>query len=80
MCKDAVTQWNGRVLIVAHVKELLEQSVEKLQDICPMVKVGVYSAGLGRRDTEHDVIVGGVQSIYDKAESLGRFDLMLIDE
>ena len=80
ICKDAVTQWNGRVLIVAHVKELLEQSVEKLQAICPMVKVGVYSAGLGRRDTEHDVIVGGVQSIYDKAESLGRFDLMLADE
>jgi DNA repair protein RadD len=80
ICKDAVQQWNGRVLIVAHVKELLEQSVEKLQAICPLVPVGVYSAGLGSRDTTHPVIVAGVQSVYEKAEELGRFDLLLIDE
>ncbi|MCX5683387.1 MAG: DEAD/DEAH box helicase family protein, partial [Planctomycetota bacterium] len=30
MCRDAVEKWNGRVLILAHVKELLEQAVEKL--------------------------------------------------
>ena len=23
MCRDAVTRWNGRVLVLAHVKELL---------------------------------------------------------
>ena len=26
ICRDAVTQWGGRVLILAHVKELLEQA------------------------------------------------------
>jgi len=31
ICKDAVSLWNGRVLILAHVKELLEQSADKLQ-------------------------------------------------
>ncbi|NLF33248.1 MAG: hypothetical protein GX591_20475, partial [Planctomycetes bacterium] len=30
ICRDAVTQWNGRVLVLAHVKELLEQAVDKL--------------------------------------------------
>ncbi len=30
LCKDAVLQWNGRVLILAHVKELLEQAADKL--------------------------------------------------
>ena len=30
MCRDAVDRWQGRVLIVAHVKELLEQSVNHL--------------------------------------------------
>jgi DNA repair protein RadD len=80
ICKDAVQQWNGRVLIAAHVKELLEQSVEKLQAVCPLVPVGVYSAGLKRRDTSHPVIVGGIQSIFDKADDLGHFDLLLIDE
>ncbi|MGC9455859.1 MAG: DNA N-6-adenine-methyltransferase [Phycisphaerae bacterium] len=28
ICRDAVGRWNGRVLILAHVKELLEQAVD----------------------------------------------------
>ncbi len=39
ICRDAVTQWNGRVLILAHVKELLEQTAEKLRSVCPESKV-----------------------------------------
>ena len=46
ICKDAVTQWGGRVLVLAHVKELLQQAADKLQAICPELKFGVYSAGL----------------------------------
>jgi len=30
ICKEAVGRWNGRVLILAHVKELLEQTVARL--------------------------------------------------
>jgi DNA repair protein RadD len=51
ICKDAVGRWNGRVLILAHVKELLEQAADKLRQVCPEVHFGVYSAGLKRRDT-----------------------------
>lgn len=80
ICKDAVTKWNGRVLILAHVKELIEQAVEKLQLICPELDVGVYSAGLRRRDTDHSVIVAGIQSIYRRACELDAFDLIVIDE
>jgi len=82
VCKDAVGRWQGRVLIVAHVKELLEQAVEKLRLVAPemMLQVGVYSAGLKSRDTEHPVIVAGVQSVYKRAAELGRFDLVVIDE
>jgi len=60
ICKDAVGLWNGRVLVLAHVKELLEQAADKLTAICPEVKFGVYSAGLKRRDTEHAVIIAGI--------------------
>jgi len=82
VCKDAVGRWQGHVLIVAHVKELLEQAVEKLRLVAPEMwhQVGVYSAGLKSRDTEHPVIVAGVQSVYKRAEELGRFDLVVIDE
>lgn len=80
LCRDSVTTWNGRVLIVAHVKELLEQAADKLRTICPDVEYGIYSAGLKRRDTDHAVIVAGIQSIYRRACDLGAFDLIVIDE
>lgn len=80
ICRDAVQTWNGRVLILAHVKELLQQSVDKLKQVCSELPVGVYSAGLKRRDTEHAVIVAGIQSVYKRACELDAFDLILVDE
>ncbi|MDW8244828.1 MAG: DEAD/DEAH box helicase family protein [Thermogemmata sp.] len=35
ICKDATTRWNGRVLVLADVKELLEQTADKLTRVCP---------------------------------------------
>ncbi len=37
--RDAVAQWNGRVLILAHVKELLEQNAGKIRALCPELKI-----------------------------------------
>jgi len=77
---DAVTKWSGRVLILAHVKELLEQTAATIRRIAPDLSVGVYSAGLNSRDTEESVIIAGIQSVYTRAEELGHFDLVIIDE
>ena len=78
--RDAVSLWSGRVLILAHVKELLEQNADKIRRLCPELKVGIYSAGLKSRDTDKNIIVAGIQSVYDKACELGAFDLAIIDE
>ena len=80
ICRDAVGTWNGRALILAHVKELLEQAFDKLHRVAPELRVGVYSAGYGRRDTHHAVILAGIQSVYKRACDLGPFDLVLVDE
>ena len=80
ICKDAVSQWSGRVLILAHVKELLQQATGKLRAICPEVQFGVYSAGLRRRDTSEPVIVAGIQSVYRRACQLDAFNLVIVDE
>jgi superfamily II DNA or RNA helicase len=80
IASDAVSLWHGRVLILAHVKELLEQNADKVRKLCPDLKVGVYSAGLKSRDTSESVIVAGIQSVYDKADRLGAFDLVVVDE
>ncbi|QDT10696.1 DEAD/DEAH box helicase [Planctomycetes bacterium K23_9] len=80
IASDAVTQWNGRVLILAHVKELLEQNADKVRRLCPDIKVGLYSAGLKKRDTNTPVLVAGIQSIYKRACDLDPFDLIVVDE
>ena len=80
IAKDAVEKWNGRVLILAHVKELLEQNSDKIRKLCPELKIGIFSAGLKSRDTEEPVIVAGIQSVYNKACDLGPFDIVMVDE
>lgn len=66
ICRDAVQVWNGRVLILAHVRELLEQAAEKLNLVAPDLPVGVYSAGLKRRDLGYAVTIAGIQSVYQR--------------
>ena len=77
---DAVNLWHGRVLILAHVKELVDQNAKEITNICPDLPVGVYSAGLDRRDTTEPVIVAGIQSIYNKIDQCEPFDLVMVDE
>ncbi len=80
IAKDAVEKWSGRVLILAHVKELLEQNASKVRALCRGLDVGVYSAGLNRRDTDNPVVVAGIQSVYQRACALGAVDLAIVDE
>ena len=80
LVKDAVSQWQGRVLVLAHVKELLEQNADKIRRLCSELPIGVYSAGLNRRDTDKPVIVAGIQSVYKRACELDGFDLVVVDE
>lgn len=77
---DAVNVWRGRVLILVHVKELVDQNSKELKGLCPDLPVGVYSAGLDRRDTKEPVIVAGIQSIYNKIDLFEPFDLVMVDE
>lgn len=69
-----------RVLLVSHVKELLEQNTHKLLKVWPDAPVGIYSAGLGSRDVGYQITVAGIQSVHRKAAELGAFDLVMVDE
>lgn len=73
----------GRTLVLSHRKELLIQDQEALYRYAPEIDSGIYSAGLGRRDTHQRVIFGGVASVYKKLPELqltGQFETVLIDE
>lgn len=83
LCNDTATRWNGRVLVLAHVKELIEQTAETITRFYPELKVGVYSAGLGRRETRANVLVAGIQSVHKKVLALAGsdpFKLVVVDE
>lgn len=69
----------GRVLVLAHVKELVEQNHEKYESMG--LSAGIYSAGLNRKNSEEKVIFGSIQSVARAEESffLG-FTLLIIDE
>lgn len=69
-----------RVLILASKKELVEQNAGELFEAAPELPVGIYSAGLGQRDTETPILVAGIQSVYSKARQIGPFDLVVVDE
>ena len=77
---EQALKFDGRVVVLAHRKELLQQNADEIRGMIPGVDVGVYSAGLNSRDTGNAVAVCGIQSIYKKAEELGERHLIICDE
>jgi DNA repair protein RadD len=81
LCKDALQNWpETRVLMLTHVKELIEQNAEKMRLHWPAAPMGIYSAGIGKRDIGEPITFAGIQSVRTKAELLGHLDLVIIDE
>lgn len=90
--RRTIEQWpTQRVIILTHVKELIEQNYDEfLGQWGLLAPVGIYSAGLNRRDTGCSVTFAGIQSVWPHlskeddppkaAVDLGAFDLALIDE
>jgi DNA repair protein RadD len=81
LCRAAVQEFNGRVMVLAHRKELLEQNASKVKSLLPLgITCGLYSAGLRRFAMDDAVIVAGIQSVYKKAGDFGRRHLVVVDE
>lgn len=81
LCREAVQTWPGtRLLMMTHVKELIEQNADKLLRVWPNAPLGVYSASIGRRELSEPITFAGVQSIRGHVAELGRVDLCIVDE
>ncbi len=69
----------GRVLVLAHVKELVEQNHLKYESYG--LQAGIYSAGLNQKDSERKVIFGSIQSVANADDDFFKdFTLLVIDE
>ncbi|MGC3874944.1 DEAD/DEAH box helicase family protein [Halomonas sp. GXIMD04776] len=70
----------GRVLVLAHVRELVEQNHAKYQAYG--LQADIFSAGLKRKESSRQVVFGSVQSVVRNLDAFndGGFTLLVIDE
>jgi len=81
LCKDALQNWpETRILMLTHVKELIEQNAEKMRLHWPGAPMGIYSASVGKRQLGEPITFAGIQSVRTKADLLGHVDICIIDE
>jgi len=81
LAKGLIDDFAGlRILSVTHVKELIEQNYLEMLGEWQFAPAGIYSAGLGRRDSRSQILFCGIQSIHKKAALIGHVDLLMIDE
>lgn len=69
-----------RCIILAHRKELVQQNAEELLGLWPGGDIGIYSAGLRRRDDEHSIIFASIDSVYNKWGNFAPWDCIIVDE
>lgn len=76
LCVELGKTASGMVLVLTHRRELVEQNAAKLPE---HIQVGIYSAGLGKKELRR-VTVAGFQSIRKQAAKLPKVAYILIDE
>ena len=69
-----------KILVVTHTRELVSQNEKELRSYYPEASTGIYSAGLGKRQTQATIVFCGIQSVYNKAFSFGKVDILIVDE
>tara|TARA_R110000744_G_C19371578_1_gene562716 strand:- start:17796 stop:19385 length:1590 start_codon:yes stop_codon:yes gene_type:complete len=75
---ELIRRLKGSVLILSHVKEILEQNVKTIESNTGR-SVSVYSASLDRKEIG-DVTMAGIQSAYRKPGLFKNFKWVIIDE
>lgn len=70
-----------RIVMLTHVKELLEQNAKELLSQYKDVDMGFYCAGLGQKRLNNDVTFASIQSIHNKLPLFNRVpEIIIIDE
>ena len=80
--RRAVEEHQARVICVTHRAELIKQNVAELYRYWPqaMMKTGIWSAALNKKEKTQDIVFCGVQTAFRKSKELGYRDIVLVDE
>ena len=72
MCKDALQSWpETRILMLTHQRELISQNASKLREHWPNAPMGIYSAGIGKREIGEPITFAGIQSVRNRSAEIG---------
>ena len=81
LIKDAMSYTGTRVLMLTHVKELIQQNADELISLYPEADIGFYSASLKKKVLRKPITFAGIQSIHKRAyDMVPAPDLVIIDE
>lgn len=69
-----------RALMLTRSQELVKQNYNAIQAIDPFTPVGIYSAGLKKRETHMPITYGNVQSVVNAIDQFGYIDVVIVDE
>lgn len=69
-----------KILNLTHVKELIDQNAKTLLKMWPSAPLGVYSAGLGRKEHTLAITFAGIASAIKDVAAFGFQHLVIIDE
>lgn len=69
-----------RIVNVTHSASLVGQNFKEFIGLSPFAPAGIYSASLGRRDSQAQVLFCGIQSVFKRTEEIGAVDLVIVDE
>ena len=81
----AIQSWKAdyppfRVCILAHRKELVQQNAEELASLWPGGDIGIYAAGLRKRDMDNSILYASIDSIHKRWGEFPPWDCLIIDE
>lgn len=68
-----------RVLLLTHVKELIEQDAQAIINYWHEAPVGIWSASVGQKQKQQ-ITVAGIQSIHRLPAKFADTDLIIVDE
>jgi DNA repair protein RadD len=82
LIQEICERWPGtRLLLLTHVKELIQQDYDEIRAYWPDAPMGIFSAGIGRKELQAQILVAGIQSIDKHAHRLiPPPEIVLIDE
>ena len=69
----------ARIVMLTHVKELVEQNHEKAVSMCSH-DIGLWSAGLRKKQYGSDIVFAGIDTVARNPQHLSDRHIVLIDE